>query len=401
MARRLIFMFLCGSVASETLFAEINRREWERREERIAVSQILEAGTARQRTVTIQMRRIRRDGGQPIILSHAVVLNNKAMRELGHSLWEKGFDVWLPNMRGHGSADELSRVEPYFEGDYGFDKIVTEDWPLVLHYVCESTHQKVSILGYSMGGMTWEQYLSGVYEERGGIYQSDRLARQRAQDIKVFIGLVVPPDLEQVSDEVKFLLQPFQTVFETPYFVPLTSTSLAPTLLSGFKKLLRDRLLGFLAKRVYDKLPHGIVESKKLENPSEDFKSLVLSGLSAPHTDTIKEFMKWFYQDYASKDGHVSYARNKKVYVPTLLVAATEDSLAPATRILEKALLYPKEAHIQILVAQGYAHIDIHFKRGVRGMADTLVQFLRRPLAPLQTHSELGFWLLPPFGDKN
>ena len=73
--------------------------------------------------LTIHTRRFKRAGAPPLILSHALILNSIAMEGLGKELWKKGYDVWMPNMRGHGNGKEKSIIYPYLPGDYGFDKI--------------------------------------------------------------------------------------------------------------------------------------------------------------------------------------------------------------------------------------------------------------------------------------
>ncbi len=378
----------------EFTFAGLDNPEWVQREERIVLQEKLNVGTTHEQTLTVQLRRIRRDGAQPVILSHAFVLQNKAMRELGHMLWEHGFDVWMPNARGHGALDELSKVEPYFEGDYSFDRIVTQDWPLVLREVTRRTQQKVNIIGYSMGGMSWEQFLSGVFLRDGHMQQSDALAHERAKQVRTFIGLVVPPDLSQVSETVVKLLNPLRFAFQRPYFVPLAPLSVIPSFVASMVGSIRSFIYKTAAGSIVGNLPEGIIEQANLKDPADDFRDLLQLGISAPHTDIINDFLRWMQTGYTSRDTQVNYAMNKKVYVPTLFISASRDSLAQPNHILTQSRLYPKEAHVRTLVASGYAHIDINFSRAIDGMSDTLLSFLHDPSDALSLRA--GFFTDAP-----
>lgn len=369
------------SISSAALSANrLDQDSWERREKTLRLKYTISPGTIKRRRVELNIRRIKNEGGQPVIISHAVVLSNKAMRELGHLLWTRGYDVWMPNTRGHGATDELTKVEPYIQGDYGFDKIVTEDWPKLLQHVYTETGKKVSIIGYSMGGMSWEQTLSGVYQSDGegnGIFQSDELARMYSKWVNGFAALVVPPDFEKTSETVKQLLSFIDPFIEKPYFIPFTLKS-CNFLCFGIKSLVRNAVFGYAASRTYNWLPRGILETSKLDNPRQDFRDFALTRLSSPHTDYIQDFLRWFQTDYESRDSHVSYAWNKKVFVPTLQIVATEDSLAPAEQILEKIKLYPSEAKVEVLTLDGYGHIDISFRQGIQAMSEKLLRFLEK-----------------------
>ena len=95
--------------------------------------------------LSLHVRRIVREGAPPLILTHALILNNRAMERLGLKLWEAGHDVWLPNIRGHGNGKEKSTIWPYLPNDYGFDKMLGEDLPLIIKNVRTLTKQKVDL----------------------------------------------------------------------------------------------------------------------------------------------------------------------------------------------------------------------------------------------------------------
>ncbi|MBP6217456.1 MAG: alpha/beta hydrolase [Oligoflexales bacterium] len=370
---RLLFSFaVLLATASAALASNLDQYYWEQREQALTLKYTAPDNLTKK--VELNIRRIKREGAPPVIISHAVVLSNIAMRGLGHLLWERGYDVWMPNTRGHGSGAELSKVEPYTTGDYGFDNIVTEDWPQLLKHVYGETSKKVSIIGYSMGGMSWEQFLSGVYKEHGRINQSDDLARSYTEWVNGFIGIVVPPDFEKTSPTVKDLL-PLLPCMDKSFFIPLT---VGPSnfLCFRIKSLMRNIVMGFAANQTYTWLPKGIIELEQLDLAKQDYRDFVLTRVSSPHTDYIQDFLRWFKTDYLSKDGHVNYGLNKKIFVPTLQIVATKDSLAPADQIIEKTKLFPNNARVQILKMEGFAHIDISMRKGVQAMSEPILHFL-------------------------
>ena len=97
--------------------------------------------------LSIHIRRFKKEGAPPLILSHALILNSIAMEALGRELWQKGYDVWMPNMRGHGNGSERSTIYPYLPGDYGFDQMISHDLPLILDKIFSITKKiKIKVL---------------------------------------------------------------------------------------------------------------------------------------------------------------------------------------------------------------------------------------------------------------
>ena len=124
-------------------------------------------------------------------------------------------------------------------------------------------------------------------------------------------------------------------------------------------------------------LPGGIIEAKNGE--SGEFDRLVKQQLSSPHCDFIGDMISWFDGDYQSLDGKVNYGLNKRVKVPTLLIYASEDQLAPAEYCLKRSALYPKEAEIRKILIAGFSHIDISFAKALPVVGASILKFLQYP----------------------
>lgn len=110
--------------------------------------------------LSLHLRRIRpREavvGRAPVMLLHGLGSNHYSFhfpeRSLAYWLSERGHDVWLPELRGHGT----SIAKRY---DWGIDEYLTYDLPafleaIRLHSDCDEVHW----VGHSMGGVLLMSY---------------------------------------------------------------------------------------------------------------------------------------------------------------------------------------------------------------------------------------------------
>ena len=104
----------------------------------------------------------------PVIVVHGIVTNGRncdvdESHSLARELAKRGFDVWIPSLRGTGESEKrwLATVDA---NESDFDAYVTRDIPAVIDYVREKTGaREVDYVGHSMGGMILYGYLT-----RGG-----------------------------------------------------------------------------------------------------------------------------------------------------------------------------------------------------------------------------------------
>lgn len=348
------------------------------KEVRMVFKEVLNAGTDREQVLHLNMRRIPRVGAPPVILNHATTISNIAMRDLGHALWEEGFDVWMPHLRAHGRAEEKTIVEPYFPDDYSFDHMVGEDLPLILQHVRALTgDQKVRVIGYSLGGMVWERFLSGDHRTQDGtMAQSDEVARQRAEMVHSFVSLATPPELGNIDAPTKLMLSPFLPLFRHYHgFLPAFEFSPDQRDLphAFFVWLAYGGYLGGAAF-----MSDGVVALQNLNPNNDELWELAMHGMSMPHTDYLTDFLTWFDAPYRSRCGGANY-RKKRMLVPTLHVAGSRDGLAQEKQIVESALRAPPESGARVLVLDGFSHIDLIFDKGTAILIPHIVSFMRDP----------------------
>ncbi|UZE94714.1 alpha/beta hydrolase [Alkalimarinus alittae] len=120
---------------------------------------LLKPNNCKDRTVELAVTRLTKQSsaalgihGQPVILLHGAFSNRRHwLSEEGEGvadfLVEAGYDVWIPEMRGHG----LSSVNQDFANN-SLDQTVEYDLPAIHKFVLEQTGKNVSYIAEEMGG---------------------------------------------------------------------------------------------------------------------------------------------------------------------------------------------------------------------------------------------------------
>lgn len=91
--------------------------------------------------------------GPPVILLHGSFSNRRRWlsadgKGVAAYLVDAGFDVWLPEMRGHG----LSPVNKAFDKN-SVDQVVKNDLPAIQQFVMEQTGKKINWIAEESGGL--------------------------------------------------------------------------------------------------------------------------------------------------------------------------------------------------------------------------------------------------------
>lgn len=128
----------------------------------------LKAGNSPDRTVELALTRLgiadrSEVRGVPVILLHGSFSNRRFWFSprgigLGAHLARAGFDVWIPEMRGHGLSPRNRNYRYNRVADYA-----RYDLPAIAAFVHELTGQAAHWLGHSLGGTTLAAALGGAY----------------------------------------------------------------------------------------------------------------------------------------------------------------------------------------------------------------------------------------------
>ncbi|HHJ1298816.1 alpha/beta fold hydrolase [Pseudomonas sp. P1B16] len=128
--------------------------------------------------------------GVPVILLHGSFSNRRFWYSpkgvgLGAFLARAGFDVWIPEMRGHGLSPRNRQWQHNRVADYARD-----DLPLIGAFVLEQTGQAPHWLGHSLGGTTLAAALGGGYLPTEQVASAAFFGTQVS---RVYWPLKVPP----------------------------------------------------------------------------------------------------------------------------------------------------------------------------------------------------------------
>ena len=138
---------------------------------------------------TIAVKR-RRAAGPPVIFLHGLAVNadlwdlppidgpNFRFRSLASLLHERGFDVWLVNLRGHGAPHMLSLPAPG-QTDWCVDHFILYDLPAVVDHVVAQRRAAPVVIGASMGAMTLAGYAQGACWDGTRVYADHAVAAER------------------------------------------------------------------------------------------------------------------------------------------------------------------------------------------------------------------------------
>lgn len=128
--------------------------------------------------------------GVPVILLHGSFSNRRFWYSpkgvgLGAYLARAGFDVWIPEMRGHGLSARNQAYRHNRVADYA-----RYDLPAIAAFVREQSGQIAHWIGHSLGGTTLAAALGGHYL---GVEQAASVALFGSQITRNFWPLKIPP----------------------------------------------------------------------------------------------------------------------------------------------------------------------------------------------------------------
>jgi len=143
--------------------------------------------------------------GVPVILLHGSFSNRRFWYSpkgigLGAHLARAGFDVWIPEMRGHGLSARNEAYRHNRVADYA-----RYDLPAIADFVAEQSGQAPHWIGHSLGGTTLAAALGGHYLDGK---QAASVALFGSQITRTYWPLKVPP----LTWSTRLLLKRFEHV---------------------------------------------------------------------------------------------------------------------------------------------------------------------------------------------
>lgn len=289
---------------------------------------------------TLDLKRVPPSGERrhprPVITQHGIVTNGRNVdfdeqRSLARYLSSRGFDVWVPSLRGTGESEKPSLFGR--AGDHDFDTFVTEDLAAILAYVKkESGSEVVDYVGHSMGGMMLYAHLA-----RGG----DDIGRA------VTIG---SPVRFHLSGRVERLLRSVVGLAGYAAWFPLRrGAHLSLPVHGGWQ---------------------GPVERLLISPENTDvtvWRSFIAVGMDDVSRPLLEQFGGWIADDvFASRNREIDYfAGLSNVRTPILVMAGKIDGIAPPWMVRPAFDRLGSEEKRWLVVGEGngmsadYNHMDL------------------------------------------
>lgn len=278
----------------------------------------------------------------PIVLCHGVAAAGASFDvDTEHSmplyLNERGFDVWVMDMRGVGSS---TQPNPWwfddFNCDANFENAIQHDIPAVIDKVTEKTGKpKVFWAGHSMGGML-------IYGYAGTVDQS-RLAGL------VIIGSPVDFKREHLGKIVALGIDNAWLLDWMPY-IPVEGSAWAFAPIAGTKTALQSFIWN------QDNIDKKLV------------RAIWAGGVGNMYRGVARQFSGWITGEtpmYSSADGETDYGASiANITIPTLVLTGQVDVLGTPISVYEGYRRLASEDKTFILLSKSngfgadFGHVD-------------------------------------------
>lgn len=326
--------------------------------------------------VCIAMGRYKRPGSVPIILAHGLAQNSYfwdfpvANHSFAKYLYNKGYDVWLPCLRGHGNGHIHSDAKT--DWSWNIDDLAIYDVSAIISKVHESTSQKPFWVGHSLGGTLPYMYLQGVYythkkvgkelsnNEYHDIYKktiavSKNKAKRRNDLLQGLVTVASPVTMTWSNDTYLGKIMYHQIWQEMHVFSFLSNSKLMRSYLNKVPYLPISTIFSFFDKNIWGKwlqkcihwpISHiGTTRAFSLfwypPNMNRQLiETLMRVSLNDICTEVLEQFADWIqhktFRSFpkGSEVPHIYSEHFSSIQCPLLLIAGNED------KICKPAILY-------------------------------------------------------------
>lgn len=315
---------------------------------------------------------------------------------LGHFLWNQGYDPWFVNYRGVGRGALKSQGHP--QDRAAVDTWITLDAPAAIHKVIAVTGLKPVIGGHSTGGFMCYAYLQGVYVDKdelldgymGGylphVKADAELAARRNAQVRGVIALdpALIPNLTGIKD-----VWLFNYLIRQPWFLDFGALGEGVGTVS-FSKKCTARWTAclfdcFYRSSSYNDNYKGMAEALNIWNTHDKHPNMsdwiafhVFSGAYAGCIEqywdfcvnqTIREYWRNGKENKelkkappADQPGYYSYRKNMdKVSAPFFAVLSEYKGLVNADEIVADLMeAKTRDAHDEWFVLPNAGHMNVY-----------------------------------------
>jgi pimeloyl-ACP methyl ester carboxylesterase len=286
----------------------------------------------------LKLKRYVRPAARPIILVHGYLGNGYEfdLPHKGHNLAlylaERGYDVWIPNLRGCGREPYRSQVRDW---RFSMDELAAFDLSAITDGVRAATGKLPVWIGHSMGGSLLYMYLQGVRVEKvpsgSRVTVDPELSARRNRSILGAVSIAGPPGFHGRGRGWLTKLS------RSPNF-PVYARWLMNRLRSRARVAPRfpDRLGPFVSRHPHAGLflaMHGPISNYlyNAKNVDPDVGYSLLKWASDNVSNRVSaQLAGMLLGDLMSYDGEYNYTRNmEKIAAPLLFITGTNDFVGP------------------------------------------------------------------------
>lgn len=341
-------------------------------------------------------KRYARPGAQPLLLVHGLAQNDRgwdsrrAEYSMARFLHAQGFDVWIGNLRGAGTAGFRSGT-PRGPHHWTVDDYAAHDLPALLEGVVQKTGQKPFFIGHSLAAWALEGALAGVRYDRDGVLKPSpalgartlRLVRGAVTIAGVY-SLWWPFALNQLHEKpVRCELDYYKSNYELEamsrsdllYNLVPRLAGLPLGWIGRVLNLPLDQipLVGGWLKDAYEGFQNGVVQTPLLSMfyypPNNDPDVVRLhadDGLEDLGPHLIEQLAnaitsgetRSYYHRFPERTTYAYGQIRRQITVPQLFIAGGRDRLAGAEMIYRDG--YQATAgKREYLLAEKFGHLDI------------------------------------------
>ncbi len=332
--------------------------------------------------------------GQPVILMHGFVQNYRVwdfpivQHNFASYLYKKGYDVWLPCLRGHGSGLVQSGTSNSYDH---IDDLAIYDVPAIISFVRTVTKRSPIWIGHSLGGMIIYMYLQGIHYPFLNQYESfvgrpsngfrppkltpigdSKIGQMRHQELKGVVTIGSPIRLAWDSHKLSFWesnkilpwiakMKSLRKVSSRLPYIPIASlwNALDPEFQapSLWKKLTRWSV---------SKIANSYLTSLLWYPPNmthELIATLLEYSMNDITPGVLEQFADWAihqtFRAYPGPASHVYSSSMDQICVPILVTTGNRDKIATHSIVYEEGYLKMQSKDKEYHCFEEFGHNDL------------------------------------------
>jgi pimeloyl-ACP methyl ester carboxylesterase len=345
----------------------------------------------------LALKHFARPGAQPVLLIHGLAQNDRGWDSrvkrysFARFLHAQGFDVWIGNLRGAGTAGFRSEA-PEGSHHWDIDDYAINDVPGMVEAVNRATGQRPFVIGHSLAAWAIEGYLAGIgYDPQGRVAPSTLMSQSQRSGVRGVVTIAGVYNLrwehplsEAISNPIRSELDFYHSDYELELLARIKPLyRVIPNLprlplgwISDVLDLPLDKIpyIGDKLEKLYRGVQSDAIGTPLLsmfyyapDCDHEMVREHALDGLEDLGPHVIEQLANAIVDGRTSSYYHLD--RPAKAYdyadvrdhvdLPVLMVAGGRDRLASAYEIYQDGYLRTHSTDKQYIEVEDFGHLDI------------------------------------------